>query len=111
MRHIRALWPILDDCQISTGEIVVLLPRVRNHAKPALEAIIRQHRASPAVHADETRWRENDSIGSPGTPTWHSDEEHHSRSEYIVKEWIRPDDAGVLGSDCDAGSNRHQGFH
>ena len=49
VRQIQTLLCILYGCQISTGEIVELLHRVVKHAKPVLEAIKGQIRASPAV--------------------------------------------------------------
>jgi hypothetical protein len=64
--------PLLDGCESSTGEIVELRHRVVKHAKPVREAITGQIRASPAVQADETGWREDGergSIGSAWTPT------------------------------------------
>jgi len=114
VRHIRPVRHLLSGCEISTGEIVELLHRVVTHAKPVREAITGQSRASPAVQADETGWREDGehgSIWSAWTPTLRSDEDHHARSGDIVKEWIGPDVAGVLGSDVSAGSNRHHGLH
>ncbi len=94
VRQIRALLLILYGCQISDGEIVELLHRVVKHAKPALEAIKGQIRASPAVQADETGWREDGANGyvwSASTPTLRYYEYHHSRSGEIVKELIGPD--------------------
>ena len=114
VRQIRALLLILYGCQISHGEIVELLHRVVSYAKPVLEAIKGQIRASPAVQADETGWREdgeNGYVWSASTPTLRYYEYHHSRSGEIVKELIGPDYAGVLGSDFYAGYNRHQGLH
>jgi len=104
VRHIRTVLHMLSGCEISTGEIVELLHRVVNHAKPVLEAIKGQIRASPAVQADETGW-------SACTPTLRYYEYHHSRSGDIVKELIGPDVAGVLGSDVSAGYNSHHGLH
>ena len=72
VRQIRALLLILYGCQISHGEIVELLHRVVSHAQPVLEAIKDQIRASPAVQADETGWREDGEHGyvwSASTPT------------------------------------------
>lgn len=114
VRQIRALLLILYGCEISTGEIVELLHRVVSHAKPVLEVIKGQIRASPAVQADETGWREegeNGYIWSASTPTLRYDGYHHSRSGEIVKALIGPDFAGVLGSDFYAGYNSHQGLH
>ncbi|HEY1348761.1 MAG TPA: transposase [Ktedonobacteraceae bacterium] len=114
VRPIRTLLLMLSGCEISTDEIVERLHRVVNHAKPVLEAIKGQIRASPAVQAEETGWREDGehgSIGSAWTPRLRSDEYHHSRSGDIGKEWIGPDVAGVLGSDFFAADNSHQGLH
>jgi transposase len=114
VRQIRALLLILSGCEISTGEIAELLHRVVSHAQPVLEAIKGQIRASPAVQADETGWREdgeNGYVWSACTPTLRYYEYHHSRSGDIVKELIGPDFAGVLGSDFYAGYNSHQGLH
>lgn len=114
VRQIQTLLLILYGCQISTGEIVELLHRVVNHAKPVLEVIKGQIRASPAVQADETGWREdgeNGYIWAASTPTLRYYEYHHSREGAIVKELIGPDFVGVLGSDFYAGYNSHQGLH
>lgn len=114
VRQIQALLLILYGCEISTGEIVELLHRVVKHAQPVLEAIKGQIRASPAVQADETGWREdgeNGYIWSACTPSLRYYEYHHSRSGEIVKKLIGPDFAGVLGSDFYAGYNTHQGLH
>jgi hypothetical protein len=46
---------LLSPCEISTGEVVDLRPRVGSHAEPVLATITGQIRASPAVHAKETR--------------------------------------------------------
>jgi transposase len=110
----RALLLMLYGCEISIGEIVELLHRVVSHAQPMLSAIKGQIRASPAVQADETGWREdgeNGYVWSACTPTLRYYEYHHSRSGDIVKELIGPDFAGVLGSDFYAGYNSHQGLH
>lgn len=114
VRQIRALLLIVYSCEISTGEIVELLHRVVSHAEPMLKSIKGQIRASPAVQADETGWREdgeNGYIWSVCTPLLRYYEYYHSRSGEIVKKLIGPDFAGVLGSDFYAGYNSHQGLH
>ena len=114
VRQIRALLLILYRCEISNGEIVELLHRMVKYAEPALEAIKGQIRASPAVQADETGWREdgeNGYIWCSCTPRLRYYEYHHSREGAIVKQLIGPDFAGVLGSDFYAGYNSHQGLH
>jgi transposase len=114
LRQIRALLLILSGCEVSIGEIVQLLYRVATHADPVLERIKAQLRASPAVQADKTGWREdglNGSVWSACTPTLQYDEYHHSRSSDIVKRLIGPDVEGVLESDLYAGYNSHQSLH
>jgi len=84
------------------------------HAQPVLSRLKAEIRASPAVQADETGWREdgiNGSIWSVSTPTIRYDEYHHSRGGEVVKQLIGEDFQGVLGSDFYAGSNIHQGLH
>ncbi len=71
-------------------------------------------RASPAIQADETGWREdgeNGYIWSVSTPTVRYYEYHHSRAGEVVKQLIGEDFEGVLGSDFYAGYNIHQGLH
>jgi hypothetical protein len=71
-------------------------------------------RASPAVQADESGWREdgiNGYIWSVSTPTIRYDEYHHSRSGEVVKQLIGENFQGVLGSDFYAGYTIHQGLH
>jgi hypothetical protein len=111
---IALLLQILYACEISTGEIVELLHRVVSHATPVRETIKEQRRASPALQADETGWREegeNGSIWCACTPTLRYDAYHHSPAGDIVKALLGPDLADVFGSDFDAGDNSHQGLH
>jgi len=79
-----------------------------------LEALKAKIRASPAVQADETGWREDGSNGyiwSVSTPTIRYYEYHHSRAGEVVKQLIGSEFEGVLGSDFYAGYNIHQGLH
>jgi transposase len=113
-RQIRDLLRILHGFEVSLGEMVEVLHRINAHAQPVLEAHLREIRASPAVQADETGWREdgqNGYIWSVCTPTVRYYEYHHSRAGDIVKRLIGDDFAGVLGSDFYAGYNIHQGLH
>jgi len=114
VRHIRTLLLVLYECEISIGEIVEWLHRVVSYARPVLEAIHGQIRASPAVQADETGWREdgeNGDVWSASTSPLRSYEDHHSRFGEIVKALIGPNVAGVLGSNFYAGYTSHQGLH
>ena len=100
--------------EVSIGEIVELLHRIREHAQPVLDTLKAKIRRSPAVQADETGWREegiNGSIWSVSTPQMRYYEYHHSRAGEVVKPLIGDDFPGVLGSDFYAGYNSHQGLH
>ena len=114
MRQIREVLRTLDGFEVSIGEIVELLHRVRQHAQPVLDDLKGEIRASPAIQADETGWREDGSNGyiwSVSTPTVRYYEYHHSRAGEVVKQLIGEDFEGVLGSDFYAGYNIHQGLH
>lgn len=114
IRHIRELMHTLHDFEVSVGEIVELLHRLNVHAQPVVDDLLTTIRASPAVQADETGWREdgaNGYIWSVCTPTVRYYEYHHSRAGEVVKHLIGDDFQGVLGSDFYAGYNIHQGMH
>jgi transposase len=71
-RQIQASVLTIHGLQISLGEVVEVLHRLREHAQPVLDAFKAEIRASPAVQADETGWREdgnNGYIWSISTPT------------------------------------------
>jgi len=71
VRQIQASLATLHGLRISGGEIVELLYRAKGHLQPLVAALKQQIRASPAMQADETGWREagqNGSIWSVSTP-------------------------------------------
>jgi transposase len=114
LRQIRKLLHTLHGFEISLGEIVEVLHRINAHAQPVLDTLLTEIRASPAVQADETGWREDGSNGyiwSVSTPTIRYYEYHHSRAGEVIKKLIGDDFEGVLGSDFYAGYNIHQGLH
>ncbi len=114
VRQIRDLLQTLHGVQVSVGEIVEVLHRVVTHARPLLNHLKASLRASPAVQADETSWREdglNGYVWSVSTPTVRYYEYHHSRAGEVVKQLIGDEFQGVLGSDFYAGYNSHQGLH
>ena len=114
IRHICTLLSSLYAVTISVGEISEVLARLVVHAQPQLDALKRQVRASPAVQADETGWREdgqNGYVWSLSTPTIRYYEYHHSRGGAVVKRLLGDDFQGVLGSDFYAAYNVHQGLH
>jgi transposase len=114
---IRSLQDVLRQVyalEVSSGEIVELLHRIRAHAQSTLDALKQEIRGSPAIQADETGWREdglNGYIWSVSTPQVRYYEYHHSRAGEVVKQLIGEEFAGVLGSDFYGGYNIHQGLH
>jgi hypothetical protein len=113
-RQIQTYLLSFHGLQISLGELVEVLHRIREHAQPVLDGFKAEIRASPAVQADETGWREDGSNGyiwSVSTPALRYYEYHHSRAGEVVKELIGDEFGGVLGSDFYAGYNIHQGLH
>jgi hypothetical protein len=114
VRQIQAYLATLHGLKISIGEIVELLHRLKAKMEPTLAALKAAIRASPAVQADETGWREdglNGYIWSASTPQVRYYEYHHSRGQEVVKEVVGEDFQGVLGSDCYAAYHVHQGLH
>jgi hypothetical protein len=113
-RQIQAYLLTFHGLQVSLGEVVEVLHRIAAHAQPVLDGLKAEMRASPAVQADETGWREDGSNGyiwSVSTPTLRYYEYHHSRAGEVVKKLIGEAFCGVLGSDFYAGYNVHQGLH
>jgi len=114
IRQIQTYLLTLHGVTISSGEFVELLHRIKAQMQPHLDALKREIRASPAVQADETGWREdgiNGYVWSVSTPGIRYFEYHHSRGGEVVKELIGKDFCGVLGSDFYAGYNSHEGLH
>ena len=114
IRQLREVMRQVYGLEVSIGEIVELLHRLREYAQPRLDGLKGAIRSSPAVQADETGWREdgiNGYIWSVSTPQIRYYEYHHSRAGEVVKQLIGDEFAGVLGSDFYAGYNIHQGLH
>src|SRR5260221_4595267 len=114
IRQIQAYLLTLHGVTISSGEIVELLHRIKDQMQPHLDALKTEIRASPALQADETGWREdglNGYIWAVSTPTMRYYEYHHSRGGEVVKQLIGADFGGVLGRDFYAGYTIHQGLH
>lgn len=114
LRQIQAVLSDLHGFQVSLGELVELLHRIKAFAQPMLDELKATLQTSPAVQADETGWREdgqNGYIWSVSTPMIRYYEYHRSRSGEVVKQLIGEDFQGVLGSDFYGGYNVHQGLH
>ena len=114
LRQLREVLRDLHGMEVSLGELVELLHRIKEYTQPVLDGLKAAIRASPAIQADETGWREdgiNGYIWSVSTSTVRYYEYHHSRAGEVVKHLIGEHYQGVLGSDFYAGYNIHQGFH
>ncbi len=114
IRQIQAYLATLHGLTISVGEIAELLHRLKGEMEPTLVALKATIRASPAVQADETGWRENGKNGyiwSVSTPRVRYYEYQHSRGHEVVEALLGPDFQGVLGSDFYAAYNSYQGLH
>jgi transposase len=114
VRQIQTYLASLHGLKISSGEIVELLHRATGQLHSLVAALKQQIRASPAVQADETGWREdgkNGYIWSVSTRTIHYYEYHHSRGSEVVKQLLGESFEGVLGSDFFASYNIYQGLH
>jgi hypothetical protein len=59
IRQIRELLRIVHGLEVSIGEMVEMLHRISSQAQSVLDDLKATIRASPAVHADETGWRED----------------------------------------------------
>ena len=114
IRQIQLYLHTLHGVTLSSGELVELLHRIKTQMQPQLDALKQEIRASPAVQADETGWREdgiNGYVWSVSTPAIRSFEYHHSGDGEVVTALIGKDYGGVLGSDFYAGYNSHEGLH
>ena len=114
VRQIQAYLATLHGLKISIGEIAEVLHRLKGEMEPILVALKAAIRVSPAVQADETGWREDDSNGyiwSASTPSVRYYEYHHPRGHEVVEALLGTDFQGVLGSGFYAAYNIHQGLH
>jgi transposase len=114
IRQIQAYLATVHQLRISVGEIVEVLHRLCRQMQPQVEALKTAIRASPAVQADETGWREdgqNGYIWSVSTPQVRYYEYHHSRGREVVEHVLGKDFEGVLGSDFYAAYNVYTGPH
>ncbi len=114
VRQLQIYLATLHGLKISAGEIVEVLHRLTGHMAPQVEALKQAIRASPAVQADETSWREdgkNGYIWSMSTPEVRYYEYHRSRGSEVVKQLLGAHFEGVLGSDFYSSYNIYQGWH
>ena len=59
IRTIQWYLQTVHQLKLSTGAIAGVVQQVAQQARPAVAEALERIRSSPAVHADETGWREN----------------------------------------------------
>jgi len=103
----------LHQLHLSVGELVAVVHRTAARARPAVEQIRDQIRASPVVHADETGWRENGKNGyvwsfSTATLRYFL---RRGRNKEVVDEVLAESFSGILVSDFYAAYHHYSGEH
>jgi hypothetical protein len=98
--------------ELAVGTISEVLHRVARHGQPEAERIREQVRASPAVHADETGWRQNGRNGyvwTFSTPTARYFV-RRGRHKAVVDEVLGAAFSGILASDFYAAYDHYPGL-
>ncbi len=115
VRQIQRYLAALHGLDLSVGEICAGLATVAEEGAATARAIKAELRAAPALHMDETGWRENGQNGyiwvmtnPAGVSCFHYD---HSRAGTVARRLSGAHYAGTLGSDFYAGYNEHQCRH
>ncbi len=117
VRTIQEYLQTLHGLHLSVGAITGVLDRLAQAAAPAREELLAQVRASPAVHADETGWREagrNGYIWTLSTPgrdgvrLFHRDA---SRAGAVLTGLLGERYPGCVVSDFYAAYSAHHGRH
>ena len=117
IRRIQAYLHTLHQLQLSAGEIVTLLHRLRHTLQRDITSLKEQARASPILHGDETSWRENGqngyiwSFSTPGDQAVRYYEYDHSRGQAVLKRVLGSTFTGHLVSDFYCGYNEYAGKH
>jgi transposase len=111
-RMIRWYLRTVHRLPLSVGAIVAALHRVAAQGQAAAAQIREQVRASPAVHADETGWRENGRNGyvwTFSTPTARYFV-RRGRNKEVVDEVLGDKFSGILASDFYAAYDHYPGL-
>ena len=111
VRAIQWYLHTVHQLRLSVGAIVAATHRVADRAQGVMSDIVERIRGSPAVHADETGWREdghNGYVWTFSTPT----ERYflrRGRGKVVVDEALGDEFAGVLVSDFYAAYHHYDG--
>ena len=114
LRTLQKLLHTFYGLSLSVGEITQVLHTVAAQGQSAYETLAAHVKASDAVQADDTGWREdghNGYVRSFSTPTLRYFVYDKSRSHAVPEAVLRDDFAGVSGSDFSGGYNFHLGRH
>ena len=111
-RTIRWYLRTVHGLELAGGTISEVLHRVAHLGRPEADRIRQQVRASPAVHADETGWREsgrNGYVWTFSTPTARYFV-RRGRNKEVVDEVLGDEFSGVLASDFYAAYDHYPGL-
>ncbi len=117
VRGIQRYLGTIHHLTLSVGAIGGVLHQVRRSARPAVDQLQQQARASPILHGDETGWRENGqngfvwSLSTAGPQAVRYYEYDQSRSHLVVKRLLGAHFQGVLSSDFYGAYNTYAGPH
>ncbi len=117
LRRIQEYLQTVQGVQVSVGELVEVLHRVRKEAQPLLGSLREEMRNSALLHMDETGWREDGRNGyvwvcsTPGERPVRYYEYDRSRSRAVVQRLLGAQFAGLLSTDFYASYNVYQGRH
>jgi len=112
-RTIRWYLRTVHGLELSVGAICEALHRVARLGRPEAERIRERVRASPAVYADETGWREggrNGYVWTFSTPTARYFL-RRGRNKEVVDEALGAEFSGILASDFYAAYDHYPGLH
>lgn len=117
VRQVVAYLAAVHGLELSAGEIIAVLHRVRRATADTVTALQKEARASPVLHADETGWRENGRNGyiwgffTPGEKAIRYYSWAVSRGQEVVAQMLGSAFRGHLVSDFYAGYNVYAGKH
>jgi len=116
-RAIQEYLETVHGVQVSVGEIVEVLHRLRREVEPTLMQLRAEMRGSATLHMDETGWREDGQNGyvwvgsTAGAEGVRYFEYHRSRGRQVVQHLLGAQFAGVLHSDFYGAYNVYLGGH
>ena len=99
IRTIQWYRQTVHQLKLSAGAIAGVVQQVAQQARPAVAEALERIRSSPAVHADETGWRENGVNGYVWTFSTSTERYFRGRGGAVVDEVLGESFGGILVSD------------